>query len=215
MQYYGFTAGPYKTNCYLVTHEDKAFVIDPGMHALDRVEGLLNEHQVTLEAVVLTHGHIDHTRNAGDLAQKHNCPVYIHADDEFMLEDGSGVSEESKVLFDAAHMVPIAEVRHLRDGEDLELIGLKFAIHHAPGHSPGSVLLVNEDVAFTGDVLFRGSIGRTDLPHSDPEAMDASLCGPVWSLADNLAVLPGHGMTSTMRQERGANPFLLKVGRVM
>lgn len=215
MQYYGFTAGPYKTNCYLVAHEGQACVIDPGMHAMDRVEGLLNKHQVSLEAVVLTHGHIDHTRNAGDLAAKHDCPVYIHPDDEFMLADGAGVSEGSRMLFDAAHLIPINDLRHLRDGEHFEPLGCSFVVRHAPGHSPGSVLLVNDEVAFTGDVLFRGSIGRTDLPYSDPAAMDASLRGPVWNLADNLAVLPGHGMTSTMRQERGANPFLLQVGRVL
>ncbi len=212
MQLMGFAAGPYKTNCYLLANQGRAVVVDPGMHAHDRVVAMLEEQDLTLEAVVLTHGHIDHTRDAGQLARRYAVPVHIHADDAFMLAAGEGVSAESQVLFDAANMTPVDDRRDLVDGETLRLAGVEFRLMHAPGHSPGCVILVAEDFAFTGDVLFRGSIGRTDLANSDPAAMETSLRGPVWQLDDSLQLLPGHGPTTTMRNERTTNPFLLRLG---
>lgn len=212
MQLMGFAAGPYKTNCYLLANEGRAVVVDPGMHAHDRVVETLNEQDLTLEAVVLTHGHIDHTRDAGQLALRYAVPVYIHADDAFMLEAGEGVSRESQVLFDAVNMTPVSDRRDLVDGETLTLAGVEFRLLHAPGHSPGCVILAADGFAFTGDVLFKGAIGRTDLAHSDPAAMEESLRGPVWGLDDSLQILPGHGPATTMRAERTTNPFLLRLG---
>jgi len=208
MQLYGFAAGPYQTNCYLLAGDGSAVVIDPGMHTHDRVVDLLEEHGLELEAVVLTHGHIDHTRDAGQLARRFSVPVYIHPADAFMLEGGEGVSPQSQILFDAANMTPVSDLRSLQDGQRVTLAGVDTLVRHAPGHSPGSVLLIADEFAFTGDVLFQGSIGRTDLPHSDPAAMDASLRGPVWELADALQLLPGHGGVTSMRAERSGNPFL-------
>ena len=213
MQLMGFVAGPYKTNCYLLANEGRAIVVDPGMHAHDRVVEALTGHNLTLEAVVLTHGHIDHTRDAGQLARRYSVPVYIHADDAFMLVAGEGVSRESQVLFDAANMTPVDDRRDLPDGQTLTLAGVEFRLLHAPGHSPGCVILVADGFAFTGDVLFRGSVGRTDLANSDPAAMDATLRGPVWGLDDSLQLLPGHGPTTTMRAERTTNPFLVQLGQ--
>ncbi|MEM5985016.1 MBL fold metallo-hydrolase [Corynebacterium hesseae] len=208
---YGFAAGPYKTNTYVVANGSRAFIVDPGMHTRERLEQLAREKFLEFEAVVLTHGHIDHTRDAAEF----NLPVYIHPDDAFMLVDGSGVSPESQMLFAAASMKQVADRRDLLGGETLSLVGLEFELLHAPGHSPGCVMLVAEDFALTGDVLFKGSIGRTDLPHSDPAAMQRSLRGPVWGLDDSLAILPGHGPTSTMRRERATNPFLRAAGDVL
>lgn len=212
MQLSGFAAGPYRTNTYLLVGEGHAVVVDPGMHTYDRVVDTLAEQNIALEAIVLTHGHLDHTRDAGDLARRFQVPVYIHEDDEFMLHRGEGVSEQSRVVFDADNMTPIADIRHLVDGAEVTLAGETFLIRHAPGHSPGSVLLVHEEFCVTGDVVFRGSIGRTDLPHSDHAAMLASLRGPVAELSDALALLPGHGPTTTMRAERTTNPFLTELG---
>lgn len=208
MKIYGFAAGPYRTNTYIVANGERAFVVDPGMHAMDKVLEQVAEQGVELEAIVLTHGHIDHTREAGDLAARLNLPVYIHPADAFMLVDGSGVSSQSQVLFDAASMTPIADLRELDPSQLLELIGLEFTVLHAPGHSPGSTLIVGKEFALVGDVVFRGSIGRTDLEHSDPKAMKATLFGLVRSLDDSLTLLPGHGPTTSMRVERQTNPFL-------
>ncbi|RNE49252.1 MBL fold metallo-hydrolase [Corynebacterium alimapuense] len=212
MNLLGFAAGPYQTNCYLLINEGSAVVIDPGMHADEKISELLAEQEATVEAIVLTHGHIDHTRDAGTLARRLGVPVYIHPDDAFMLVAGEGVSPQSQVLFDAASMTQVDDLRELADGQSLQLAGVDTLIRHAPGHSPGCVLIIAEEFAFTGDVLFQGSIGRTDLPHSDLAAMNASLRGPVWEMADTLQLLPGHGPVTSMRAERNSNPFLRDLG---
>mgnify|MGYP001941104124 CR=1 FL=1 len=165
MEIFGFTAGPFQTNTYVIAEGRRAFIVDPGMDAMEKVL----EHDLDYEAIVLTHGHIDHTRDAGSLAEKLDIPVYIHPADKFMLASGEGVSPQTQELFDAAHMVPINDVRELQDGEILELLGHTFSLKHAPGHSPGCTMIIAEDFALTGDVLFAGAIGRTDLPHSDPK----------------------------------------------
>ncbi|MER0104856.1 MBL fold metallo-hydrolase [Corynebacterium rhinophilum] len=206
MDVQGFTAGPFRTNTYIVAEGKRAFIVDPGMDSMSRVLA----HDYDYEAIVLTHGHIDHTREAGDLAQKLDIPVYIHPADRFMLDSGEGVSAQVQELFQASSMVPIANLRELHGGEELELIGNTFTLQHAPGHSPGCVLIFSDTFALTGDVLFAGGMGRVDLPDSNPQAMLDSLAGPVWDLDDELDIFPGHGPTSTMREERATNPFLRK-----
>ncbi|MDR7329449.1 MBL fold metallo-hydrolase [Corynebacterium guangdongense] len=208
MQLSGFAAGPYKTNTYLLATDTRAVVVDPGLHAADRVNAFLADKGLALEAIVLTHGHLDHTREAGDLAAAHSVPVWIHEDDAFMLEKGKGGAAETQFLFSADQMIHPADLRFLRDGETYTFAETELTVRHAPGHSPGSVLLVAEDFAIVGDVIFRGSIGRTDFPTADPAAMDETLRGPVWDLDDALALLPGHGPTTVMRAERAGNPFL-------
>ncbi len=214
MEIYGFAAGPYSANTYLISHEGDAFVVDPGMHSKERVDALCAEYGWNLVAVVATHGHVDHVREAGDIAAERKIPVYIHPADEPFLDRAKGMSEQSRRLFDAENMLPIADLRYL-DGDSLELIGHTFALHHAPGHSPGCVIIVGEEFALTGDVIFKGSIGRTDLQGSDPQAMRATLAGPVWGLDDALTLLPGHGATTTMRAERATNPFLAQLREVL
>ncbi|GAB3944118.1 MBL fold metallo-hydrolase [Corynebacterium tapiri] len=211
MQLFGFAAGPFRTNCYLVVDEAShaAIVIDPGMHAADTVNETLNQHQLSLVAVVLTHGHIDHTRDAACLAKDHGCPVYIHPDDEPMLHQGIGMSDKTRQLFASDSMDYPHDVRYLHDGERVEWAGIAFDVAHAPGHSPGSVLLIGDKIVFAGDVLFKGAIGRTDLPGSDPMVMEQTLRTVVLPLNDALAVAPGHGPTTSMRAERRTNPFLL------
>lgn len=209
MQLYAFAAGPYHTNCYVLINAEtkQAAVIDPGMHARSRVEKILKEENATLSMVICTHGHIDHTRDAGELANAAGVPVWLHEADRFMLEDG-GVSEQATVLFDVPGMERPNELRDLNHGEPLSIVGMDFELRHAPGHSPGSVLFVGEHACFSGDVLFNNSIGRTDLPGSDPQAMMDSLKHQVMTLPDELAILPGHGPDTTMRAERRSNPFL-------
>jgi len=204
MRIAGFAAGPFQTNCYVVAHGDRAFVIDPGLGAHEAVSQLAQEQGLNVEAVVLTHGHIDHIRDAAAFGVE----TYIHPADAFMLLRGEGVSEQARQLYDASAMPPIDNPTPLEDGQTQQVAGVELRVVHAPGHSPGCVMLVADDVVFSGDVLFRGSIGRTDLPDSDPEQMRQSLRGPVWDLADALQVLPGHGPPTTVAQERATNPYL-------
>ena len=204
MRIAGFAAGPFKTNCYVVANGDRAFVIDPGLGAHEAVSQLVQEQGLTVEAVVLTHGHIDHIRDAAAFGVE----TFVHPADAFMLLRGDGVSEQARQLYDASGMQPIHIPTPLEDARTLTVAGLELDVVHAPGHSPGCVMLVGGGVVFSGDVLFRGSIGRTDLPDSDPAQMRESLRGPVWDLADELDVLPGHGPATTVAHERATNPFL-------
>ena len=204
MRITGFAAGPFQTNCYVVANDDRAIVIDPGLGAHDVVARLADEKGFTVEAVVLTHGHIDHIRDAAAFGVE----TFVHPADAFMLLRGDGVSEQARELHDASGMQPIDNPTPLADGQVLTVAGLQLRVVHAPGHSPGCVMLVGDGVVFSGDVLFRGAIGRTDLPDSDPAQMHESLRGPVWELADELQVLPGHGAATTVAHERATNPFL-------
>jgi len=204
MRITGFVAGPFQTNCYVVANGDRAIVIDPGLGAHDVVARLADEKSFTVEAVVLTHGHIDHIRDAAAFGVE----TFVHPADAFMLLRGDGVSEQARELHDASGMQPIDNPTPLADGQVLTVAGLQLRVVHAPGHSPGCVMLVGDGVVFSGDVLFRGAIGRTDLPDSDPAQMHESLRGPVWELADELQVLPGHGAATTVAHERATNPFL-------
>lgn len=204
MRIAGFAAGPFQTNCYVVANGDRAFVIDPGLGAHEAVSQMAQEQGLTVEAVVLTHGHIDHIRDAAAFGVE----TFVHPADAFMLLRGEGVSEQAHQLYDASAMPPIDNPTPLEDGQTLTVAGVDLRIVHAPGHSPGCVMLVADEVVFSGDVLFRGSIGRTDLPDSDPAQMQESLRGPVWDLDDELQVLPGHGPATTVAQERATNPYL-------
>ena len=211
MKITGFAAGPFATNCYVVVNDDplvagmkQAFVVDPSLGAYQRAVDAAEAEGARLAAVLLTHGHIDHIRDAGMFG----LPTYIHADDRFMLDTSSGVFTRLQLPFDVDNMEPIEHVTEVRGGERIELAGMLFDVHHAPGHSPGSALFIGDGFVLAGDVLFRGAIGRTDLPFSDDEAMQESLRGPVWNLPDSLAVLPGHGPTTTMEYERATNPYL-------
>ena len=208
MKITGFAAGPFQTNCYVVVNDEldpsQAFVVDPSLGAHGPAVEAAHREGAELVAVVLTHGHIDHIRDAGAFG----LPTYIHPDDEFMLDPSGGEFARLQLAFDVDAMEPVREVIHVADGKTLRVAGLEFAVRHAPGHSPGSTLFVAEEFVFAGDVLFRGAIGRTDLPFSDDAAMRRSLRGPVWELPDALAVLPGHGPTTTVAQERATNPYL-------
>jgi glyoxylase-like metal-dependent hydrolase (beta-lactamase superfamily II) len=214
-------AEAFATNCYVVATGpgEQCVVIDPGIGVLDRLDALLAKHRLRPAAVVLTHGHLDHTFSVAPVCGARGITAYIHPDDRELLADpAKGLSMDINALFGGR--LPYTEpddVAPLDDGSVVALAGLEFTVDHAPGHTRGSVLLrtsaSEEPVCFSGDVLFAGSIGRTDLPGGDHAAMLASLRDKVLPLADETIVLPGHGPETTIARERASNPFLLDLAR--
>lgn len=221
----GFPAGPWATNCYVVSTGigQECVVIDPGKDAASGVADVIAERKLKPVAVVLTHGHLDHMWSVVPVCKNSDIPAYIHPGDRKLLADPmSGISGETKQAFAAMtggqmQFVEPDDVRELADQAVMELAGLQITVDHAPGHTPGSVAFripeaaENPQVMFSGDLLFAGSIGRTDLPGGDMDAMIDSLARVVLPLPDTTAVLPGHGGTTTIGQERQSNPFLRQV----
>ncbi len=213
----GFPAAAFGTNCYVVAPGpgENAVVVDPGIDVLDQLDDVLREHRLQPVAVLLTHGHLDHTFSVTPVCRARGVPAYLHPGDDRMLADPlSGISPETAAMF--AGRLQWSEpddVKPLIDGEVLELAGLEITIDHAPGHTPGSVAfrMPHDEVSqvmLSGDLLFAGSIGRTDLPGGDDSAMRTSLARVVLSLDDDVLVLPGHGNRTTVGHERSTNPFL-------
>jgi glyoxylase-like metal-dependent hydrolase (beta-lactamase superfamily II) len=191
------------------------------MGAADTVRQAVSEHRLKPRAIFATHGHIDHVADAAVLADEFGVPLWIHSLDREMLTDPlAGLNMTKAELGHIGVAGPFAEPKLLNfwdDVAEVAIAGLTFSAVHAPGHTEGCVLLatpyVQDDiteVVFSGDVLFAGSIGRTDLPGGDPAKMEASLAGPVWDIPDTAVVLPGHGPQTLMRIERTTNPYLRK-----
>jgi hydroxyacylglutathione hydrolase len=222
----GFPSAVFGTNVYVVAPAagEQCIVVDPGMEVVPGLEQLLEEHHLTPIAVLLTHGHLDHTFSVVPVAGARGIPAYIHPDDRELLADPmKGLSRESDQLFGGRlEWQEPDDVAPLVDGGVLELAGLQVTVDHAPGHTPGSVMfrlpgapdaVSGLDVApsqtvISGDVLFAGSIGRTDLPGGSHDQMLSSLRQKVLPLPDDLLVLPGHGGATTIGRERAINPYL-------
>lgn len=209
----GFVAGPLETNCYLLVDQanvgedglSAAVVIDPGMGAYDAVRQLAAQHKFRVDSVVLTHGHIDHVRDAADF----NVPVYVHPADREMVDPAWTAKSQFAQLFDIEKMGKPSDIRDL--GESIDMGGTTWEIHHMPGHSPGSVMFRVPGLIIGGDVLFKGGVGRTDLPGSSPEDMLLSLKKLSHEFEDDDVVLSGHGPQTTVGEEKKTNPFLQSV----
>ncbi|HEX5512159.1 MAG TPA: MBL fold metallo-hydrolase [Actinomycetales bacterium] len=227
----GFPAQAFGTNCYVVAPSagEECLVVDPGIGVLDRLEEVLREHRLKPAAVLLTHGHIDHVFSVTPVCGASGVPALIHHDDEYRLENPvSTLAPDLVELFAAqfGHTLTWKEpddVRTFTDGETVQIAGLDVTVRHAPGHTEGSVMFDLDGVpqvqseqplsstVLSGDVLFAGSIGRTDLPGGSHEAMMRSLRDVVLPLPDDVLVLPGHGPATTIGRERATNPYLLEV----
>jgi hydroxyacylglutathione hydrolase len=211
----GFPAGAFAANCYLVAPDpgEECVIIDPGQNAEQGIEELLDRYRLKPIAVLLTHGHIDHMWSVAPVCGAKGIPAYIHPDDREMLSDpAKGLSLLAKQQFlGGMTFAEPDDVRQLSDGEVITLAGLRLKIGHTPGHTEGSVTFRSDeedlDALFTGDLLFAGSIGRTDLPGGDHAAILKSLARTL-TLPDETIVLPGHGPQSTIGDERRTNPFL-------
>jgi hydroxyacylglutathione hydrolase len=220
----GFPAEAFGTNCYVVAAGpgEQCLIVDPGIGVLDRLDAVLAEHRLHPAAVLLTHGHLDHTFSVAPVCGARGITAYVHpADREMLADPAKGLSVDLTELFGGR--LPYTEpedVAELTDGATLALAGLEVTVDHAPGHTGGSVLFHlpvrpgagtqwdAEQICLSGDVLFAGSIGRTDLPGGSTETMMTSLREKVLPLADDTVVLPGHGPATTIGRERASNPYL-------
>jgi hydroxyacylglutathione hydrolase len=224
----GFPAGAFAANCYVVAPGpgEQCVIIDPGQDAEHGIEDILAAHRLTPAAVLLTHGHIDHVWSVAPVCGAKGIPAYIHPADRALLSDPAkgfplAIGQE---LFGGLKFTEPDDVKELADGTTLGLVGLEIIVNHAPGHTGGSVtfrLPVQEpitapgkskidegDVLFSGDLLFAGSIGRTDLPGGDYPTILRSLARVCLTLPDQTVVLSGHGPRTTIGAERRTNPFL-------
>ena len=217
----GFEAEAFGTNCYVVAAGpgEQCLIVDPGIGVLDQLDEVLAEHRLFPAAVLLTHGHLDHTFSVAPVCGARGITAYVHpADREMLADPAKGLSIDLTQLFGGR--LPYTEpedVAELTDGATLSLAGLEITVDHAPGHTGGSVLfrLPGADspweagqLCLSGDVLFAGAIGRTDLPGGSTETMLTSLRDKILPLADDTVVLPGHGPATTIGRERASNPYL-------
>ena len=194
LKVYAMALGAYQTNCYII-HEETSktcCVIDPGYDA-DRILDKLEDLGLSLEAILLTHGHFDHVGAVKDLAAETQCQVYIHPDD---------LSLPPMMTAGALYYT-----RTYTEGSLLKLAGLEIAVLHTPGHTPGSVCLLAENTIFSGDTLFHGSCGRTDLPGGDWATITRSL-KRLAAVEGNFWVYSGHGPSTTLRDEKKYNPYM-------
>jgi glyoxylase-like metal-dependent hydrolase (beta-lactamase superfamily II) len=215
----GFPSGALQANCYLVaTGEDApCAIVDPGDDAADQVDALCVEHGLTPAAVLLTHGHFDHVGSAAELCERHGIEVVIGQSDRPMLADpAAAVSRQFAAMLAGQTFPPEPSiVRPISGSGALDLPGVPIDAIHTPGHTPGSTCYAvagegdRPGVLFTGDTLFAGTVGRSDLPGGDGALLIRSIRDRLLTWPDGTVVLPGHGPASTIGDERRANPFLV------
>lgn len=218
----GFPAGSFAANCFVIAPGagEDCLIIDPGENAAPGIDQIVAEHRLRPVAVLATHGHLDHIWSIAPVCDGAGIPAYIHpADRELLTNPAKGLSlNPGQRLFGGLTLSEPADVLELDDGMTIDLAGVNLIVDHAPGHTPGSVtfrmdaeLVAGRDRAgalFTGDLLFAGSIGRTDLPGGDYSTILDSLARVCLPLADETVVLPGHGPLTTIGTERASNQFL-------
>ncbi len=208
-----FVAPMFATNCWIIASSkgSECIIVDPGMTDISaEVEMIIEEEGLKPVAALLTHGHLDHTFSVKPLADGYGIPAYIHPEDRRFIADPIGIhgAQFAESLAGMSFFEP-EKVELLKDGSILDLVGLTIKAIHAPGHTRGSQMFtVNDELLISGDVLFAGSIGRTDLPTGSSSDMKQTLKKKVLTLDDDLRVLPGHGGETTIKYERKTNPYL-------
>jgi hydroxyacylglutathione hydrolase len=205
------TVGAFQENCYLVVDHraGKAVIVDPGGEG-ERLVEAVDKSGATLEAVWITHAHVDHVGAIASIKQRWNVPIYLHPLDRRLYEAAGRQAQVYGVQFEE----PPPPDREFADGQQLKVGDVVLSVMHAPGHSPGHVVIHGDGIALVGDCLFAGSIGRTDLPFSDPPQLAASL-QKISALPPETVVYPGHGMDTTIGEERVSNPFLNGSARIV
>ena len=196
--------GPLQVNCYIAACEEskEAVVIDPGDEA-DRINRILKEHDLQLKYIINTHGHVDHIGGVAGLLEKVDAPFLLHQDDMYLLE---GLPSDPLQAY-LQITPPPPPSGFLKDGGNIEVGSLKFQVLHTPGHTPGCVCFLEGEHVFSGDTLFAGSIGRTDLPGGNHAQLLNSVREKLFPLDDQVTVHPGHGPATTIARERQVNPY--------
>ena len=208
-----FVAPMFATNCWIIAADkgSECIIVDPGMTDISaEVEMIVAEEGFKPVAALLTHGHLDHTFSVKPLADGYGIPAYIHAEDRRFIADPAGIHGPQFVeQLKGMNFAEPVSVENLKDGSTLDFLGVKIRAIHSPGHTRGSLMfLLNEEILLSGDVLFAGSIGRTDLPSGSASDMRNTLSKKVLTLDDDIRVLPGHGEETTIKYERKTNPYL-------
>lgn len=234
----GVPLGRWQTNCFVVGDRARggAVVIDPGETGGEHVPGILHQTGLTCEAILLTHGHLDHFWAVPELARALDVPVLLHDDDRWLWDDpGAGFGDlppgALEQTFGLRWDPPTDHLRSVTDGEKATFAGIDFVVRHNPGHTPGHVTYLgrdladadvefalgdpdaSEDVLFSGDLIFAGSIGRTDFPRGSTDQILKSLVDTVLPLEDDTVILSGHGPDTTVGRERATNPFVQEARR--
>jgi glyoxylase-like metal-dependent hydrolase (beta-lactamase superfamily II) len=209
LQYDVVVVTPLQENCSLVWCDatNKAALIDPGGDT-DKILAFLKGKDVELERILITHTHFDHVGAAADLAEKFNIPIEgSHADDEFLVE----ALPHQGAMFGYPAVRPYTPDRYFSQGDKIQIGEVVLNVHHCPGHTPGHIAFSNHEakIVFVGDVIFQGSVGRTDFERGDPNSLIRSIKEELLPLGDDFTFVPGHGPNSTFGQERLTNPFLL------
>ena len=199
---------PYAQNCSIIMCESsgKAAIVDPGGN-IEKIIAAVDEMGAKPEQVWITHGHMDHCSAADAVRVHYGIPIEgPHIEDKFWIDQ----LPESCAMLGIAPVEPFEPDRWLHDNDTLELGDYVFDVKHCPGHTPGHVVFVNEaqKISFVGDVLFQGSIGRTDFPRGDHATLINAIETKLWPLSDDITFVPGHGPTSTFGQEKRSNPYV-------
>ncbi len=208
LHYQTIPVTPFQQNCSIVWCEAtrRAAIIDPGGD-LEELLAAVKALGVTLEQIWITHAHVDHAAGTADLAEQLGLPIYgPHEEDQFWID---GLAQAAQ-MYGFPPAKPFVPTRWLHDGDTLTLGEQTVSVRHCPGHTPGHVVFHAPQIkrAFMGDVLFAGSIGRTDLPRGDYDTLIASITQRLWPMGDDTVFIPGHGPESTFGRERVSNPFV-------
>ncbi|TFG66889.1 MAG: MBL fold metallo-hydrolase [Gemmatimonadales bacterium] len=201
--------GAFQSNCFLVCAGDSpdGIVIDPGADP-ERILARLTDWGGGVSAILLTHAHLDHVGAVAELARATGAPIYLHPADRFLYD---AVADQGRMFGIFVEQPPVPD-EELSDGQVLEFGGIKLSVRYAPGHSPGGVVFVGPDVAFVGDCVFAGSIGRTDLAGGDMRTLLTSIKQRILTLPASTVLYSGHGPATTVEREARSNPFLIEGG---
>lgn len=197
--------GAFGTNCYLVYRQEnpKCLVVDPGAEP-EKIFHIIAENKLEPAAIINTHGHVDHVGANKDIKDRFDIPLYIHESDSQILRS---VLQSGFAMVLGAKSSPPADI-FMKDGDQLDIGGIRLRVIHTPGHSPGSICLFGDGVLLSGDTLFCRGVGRTDFPGGSWEELDRSLKEKIYILPDDTVVFPGHGPETTIGQEKHSNPFV-------